>query len=187
MTVVVILCLLTRRTKEVVLEDAYDYIAPPNIPPSRTNNIYMTESAAYNLGGPAALVQTTVGTGEEEGYTSPNGPSARDAIYQTITPDPIYINSPTRESLERDGYSDPHYYDEEGGHTSPNRSYARDATRQTVPSYINSPTRESLERDGYSDPRYYDEEGGHTSPNRSYVRDATRQTVPSYINNPLHQ
>ncbi len=59
MTIIVVLWLLTRRTKEVVLEHEYDYVAPPKLPPSRTNNIPMTESDAYNLGGPAALDGTT--------------------------------------------------------------------------------------------------------------------------------
>ncbi len=53
-------------------------------------------------------------TAEEGGHASASRPDARDATQQVVSPVPRYIDTPTRTSLERDGYSDPRYYGEEG-------------------------------------------------------------------------
>ncbi len=87
MTIIVVLWLLMRRTKEVVLEHEYDYVAPPKLPPSRTNDIPMTESDAYNVGGPAAL--------EGTGFAM-----ERNAAYSTVN------NSPGIAAEQNEGYYD---------------------------------------------------------------------------------
>ncbi len=103
-----------------------------------------------------------VDTGRDGSATQPND-----------TPNPGYINPPTRVNLENELYSDPRYYGREGRRSEATRGKVAGEGSHTTST--KSDENSSLENVLYSDP-WYAEEGRRSEATRSKVADHTTPT-----------